>query len=792
MLLYQKTIRSLILLCLLMFLTFWIRIQGVERFPNGQFSENDAYLYHWQSDIIAKQGVLPEKDMHRWLPDGRDNQQMLSLYPYTIAYIHKAFPWLTLYHIQLYLPVLCFTLGVGVLFLFLARTHGILFAIIVGVLLATLPGSIERSAAGFGDRDAWCWTFGMLATISYLWKEQIPFNPSDKENQWVRNWRRYLLTVIAGSVVLLGGLSWKGFGFFVLIILTTELWKFCTTDTEENLEEYLIWMLMFVPCLYLISPAYREGYGSSKHAAALMLLPPLAVFALRGMRYLLLKFYEPMREHGRKLAWGLTFLGIAAGVGYISFQYSTFTATAFTVFENQLMKNVGELADPSFRFWHRRYGGIFILGSIGLIVACFQLWKRKGIPLAISLSLFTATTFFRWQVSGWIGEERCNTLFIMSLVLGIISICIACRRKEVMKNELVALATYAWFLLWVALARGGKRYDFFISFPLAYGAAWLVGLAPTYLIQWLKDVKILYPHIKEKFATGIVAGVVLIPVLFLNPFGGHVNRSGYAAAGMQRPSPGIATSLSHVLGWIKTTLPENSVVAANWGYGIQLNVLGDVKTITDSDHFLPHRIHLYYRHVFCAQNTREALEYLKTYGVTHLMLTERGITTRIESYSALGSKQNDRRFNLINLQLLSKNRLSNYINTPLIYINTPQNVTLDPPDFLTALLKDGSNVQLPYVAFTGAKREVYKALDNEHQHGGVIFHYDDFERLKKAYYLPSVGWRSFAVRLYFFGEESDIFEPVYATNEEDIADFKIWKINYPPDIQTDNKYLTTD
>ena len=449
MLLYRKTIGCLILLCLLMFLTFWIRIQGVERFPYGQFSENDAYLYHWQSDIIAKQGVLPAKDMHRWLPDGRDNRQLLSLYPYTIAYIHKTFPWLTLYHIQLYLPILCFTLGVGVLFLFLTRTHGILFALIVGVLLATLPGSIERSAAGFSDRDAWCWMFGILATISYFWKEQIPLNTSDKENQWVRNWRRYLVTVIAGFIVLLGGLSWKGFGFFVLIILATELWKFCTTDTEDNLDEYLIWMLMFVPWLYLISPTYRQGYGFSQHAAALMLLPPLAVFALRGIRYLIIKFYEPLRVHGRKLAWGLTLFGLLTGVGYITLQYNTFEATAFTIFENQLMKNVGELADPSFRFWQRRYGGIFILGSIGLIVACFQLWKRNGIPLAISLSLFTATTFFRWHVSGWIGEEWCNTLFLISLVLGIISICIACRRKEVMKHELVALTTYAWFFLWV-------------------------------------------------------------------------------------------------------------------------------------------------------------------------------------------------------------------------------------------------------------------------------------------------------------------------------------------------------
>ena len=75
------------------------------------FPKNDAFLFHWQSGIIAEQGELPAKDIHRWLPDGRDNQQMLSLYPYAIAYIHKVLPWFSLYHIQLYLPVLCFTLG---------------------------------------------------------------------------------------------------------------------------------------------------------------------------------------------------------------------------------------------------------------------------------------------------------------------------------------------------------------------------------------------------------------------------------------------------------------------------------------------------------------------------------------------------------------------------------------------------------------------------------------------------------------------------------------------------------
>ena len=161
-----KRIGTGVILFGLLCLTFYIRIQGVERIPDGQFTENDAYLFHRQANIIAEQGALPARDMDRWLPLGRDNTQLLSLYPYAIAALHKVFPWWSLYQIQLYLPVLCFTLALGVLFLFFTRCYGVMFASIMGVLLATLPGSISRSAAGFGDRDAWYYLIGVLVTTS--------------------------------------------------------------------------------------------------------------------------------------------------------------------------------------------------------------------------------------------------------------------------------------------------------------------------------------------------------------------------------------------------------------------------------------------------------------------------------------------------------------------------------------------------------------------------------------------------------------------------------------------------
>ena len=110
--------------------------------------------------LISEHGHLPARDMHRWLPLGRDLEQTLPLYSYALAYIHKTVAWIfpniSLYQITLYAPTICFVVGLGVLFIFLWRAFGILFAALAGVLLTILPSTIDRSVAGFSDRDSWC------------------------------------------------------------------------------------------------------------------------------------------------------------------------------------------------------------------------------------------------------------------------------------------------------------------------------------------------------------------------------------------------------------------------------------------------------------------------------------------------------------------------------------------------------------------------------------------------------------------------------------------------------------
>lgn len=254
---------------------------------------------------------------------------------------------------------------------------------------------------------------------------------------------------------------------------------------------------------------------------------------------------------------------------------------------------------------------------------------------------------------------------------------------------------------------------------------------------------------------------------------------------------------------MKTTLPEDSVVAASWSYGNQLNLFGDVKTITDSDHYIPHWIHLYFRHVFCAQSEQEALEFLKTHGATHLMLTKHELIFNTYGHSTIGSnKDADRKFELIYLVILPKKtdatqRIANLRKTPFAYIEAIDPDTESYPNFLTARLRNMDTTRLPYVAFKDMKRHIGgKTSSTEKKQGGVILYYEtlqqgEHQHLGKAYYILPLGWNSLAIKLFFRGEHSEAFVPIFPINSEAPTQIKIWEIHYPLAIKKHPKYLET-
>ena len=782
-----------LLLCIILLVAFFIRIQSVPLIPDGQFTGSDPYFYYRNAQIISEHGHLPARDMHRWLPLGRDLEQTLPLYSYALAYIHKTIAWIfpniSLYQITLYAPTVCFIVGLGVLLIFLLRTFGLLFTTVTGTLLTILPSTIDRSGAGFSDRDSWCLMLGSLAVTTYLASLQT-------QHRRVR----LLWTLASGFTMFLGGMSWEGFGVFGTVILVVELWQMLTSKTEEGLGFYLLWVCIFVPTLYIASPAYHNGQWFATHLRDFLLVPPLVLLIIRGLRHLLVtKTPLPikLRPHARILALGLMLAVSTGAVFYIFSLLDTFDNTTVSLSQNRLMQIVRELDDPDYKYWISRYGSVFILGSIGTLIASIRLWRELGTILAISLALFGLMAFFGEPLYKVWGVSPCNTLLFITIAGSAIGLLLIARQRcKPPKNELTYIAFITWFIFWIALSRNAMRYDFFTTIPLAFFTAELIQFLAQTTSQKLRHSKYTtdafsreIPHIPLK--TG-VAILLLSLIMFWAPAGALATRSLFIGKYLRDATPG-RTHTNEVFRWMKAHLSNTTVIAANWGYGNTLNVLAGVKTITDADHFLPHWITLYYRHVHCAHTAQEALEFLKTHDATHLMLTERDLQ-HSGTYAFVGGyqKKNAKPFKPIPLEITAKSigesqRLTGLKQTPFATLTFDE----AEPNVLTARLRTGKLLKLPAITFVGTQRQGTLHGNTEIPHGGAVLYFDEHQQLEKAYYLPTSCWNSLAARLYFRGELTDAFVQVYPTSD-DAADVKVWEIHYPSDIQPNPKYLATE
>ena len=621
----MKLLQKLIpwaLLGTILLVAFYIRIQGIAVIPEGQFTGNDPYLYYWQAQIVSEHGKLPARDMHRWLPLGRDLGQTLNAYSYAMAYTHKVimliFRDVSLYQVALFAPVACFLLGLGILCFFLYRNFGLLFSSIVGVLLATLPGIVERSAAGFSDRDSWCLMLGILAVTTYL---------TSLQTQRPRS--RLLWTLASGFTVFLGGISWEGFGVFLSVILCVELWRFLTSQKEEGLRLYLLWICAFVPTLYFASPAYRSGVGFATHLFAFVIVPPIVLLGIRVFRHVLItksSLADTFRPRARNLSLGLVLASFALVLGYVWMQFDTFAISTVPLSQNQLMQTVGELNIPDNRYWVFRYGSLFFLGSLGFMSVSIRLWKNSGTVLAVFVFLFMLATFFQTLLGTLLGTMGCNILFFTSLgCMALVLLFIAWRQREAPKQELIYIAMAVWFLLWVSLSRDAKRYDFFIGLPIAFFTTDLICSVGLSVTERLKRAQFLSTNFRERLPLRLIkvgiAVVIAASLMYWTPAGEHAKRAVFAAAEMRRANPGDAR-VAKAFAWMKAELSPTAVVAARWGFGSMLNVLGGVKTIIDQDHYIQHWILLFNEYVRDATDARIALEFLKTHGATHLMLTQ--------------------------------------------------------------------------------------------------------------------------------------------------------------------------
>ena len=789
-----------ILFLIILSFAVWLRCLVVPKIPPGQFIGNDSYFYYDLAKHISEHGSLPHIDVTRWVPHGRDLSQILPFYAYAVTYTYKAialvFPNVSLYQVTLYTSVVCFAIGFSVICFFLYRAFGMLFSGTVGVLLATLPGTIERSVAGFSDRDSWCLMLGILAIVTYLTSLRA------QTSRW-----QWFFTLASGATMFLGGLSWEGFGVFLLVILCVEIWRFLTSETEERLWHYLIWVLTFVPTLYFASPVYRQGKWFATHVAAFVLVPPLALLILRILRYLLITrtpFARKLKSHARTLALSLTLIYLCGPLIYVLSQLDTFAYTTVPFNQTPFMQFVSELKAPPLEYWRDRYGGIFIVASFAFaLTAIHPGEKLRHFLFAIPLTLFTLTVFFQEPLGTLWSFELGNWLFFISVAGTIIGfLLVAWRYNENRQNKFIYVAFGAWFLCWAALSRDAIRYQFFMGVPFAFFTAAFIQTSANMLSQKIRTSQYttdkFRQHVSHSLLKTSLACTMLALLFFWSLAGAYAKDLFNTAKHIRGPIPGL-TPIANAYHWMKTKIPRDAVVAASWNYGGQLNVLADVKTITDPDHYLPRWIHLYFHHVFCAQSEREALEFLKTHSATHLLLTKRDLFENARVYSIIGSDETgDREFQSTRLRILRTPagkpwRLVELKNTPFAYIEAPSDINATS---VVAHLKNGDTVKLPCLAYSDSLNKISPLFMEqiENSYGGVLCVYTkhhEYLTLETASYISSLSWNSLSVKLFMRNKYSEAFVQVYPIDKEDNDNIKVYEIHYPPDIKKNQKYLET-
>ena len=803
-----KHVGAAVLLISLLFVGGKFRLQGTANIPIDHFASNDAFLYYSQAKTIVAEGALPDVDDRRWVPTGRDLSSTFNGYSYVLAYAYKFIilflPGVTLYQVLLFAPTVCFLIGVAVLCAFLYVRFGISVAAIVGILLIIMPGSIDRSTAGFSDRDAWCWMLATLAVTIYLWKENI-----------TRAYPRYICAGLSGVCVFVGGLSWEGFGGFVLVIVVVELWRFLTTETEENLSEYLLWVLMFVPTLYGLSPVYRSGSSWTTHVTAFLLLPSLVLLAGRTLRYFLMHKKHAVSKviteqiSARAISLVCIAICILIGIAYIAFQRDTFATSILPLSAAEIMEMVEELQTPHDSFWYGRYGHVLLIASLCLSIGCIRIWGKKAIPLAALLAFFTTATFLRQYLYHVLSPVLCEYLFYGAVAFTpIAALGIAVLRTEEVTHELTYVAFAFWLLLWVGLARDALRYDFFIGVPLSFFAALGIQHCSILITKYIhqRTPRKMFDRIHTMTKPAVTLAAIALLLFFELP--GN-NMPALAQRGYQtRISPeavfpGKNTPFANACHWIQEHLSEDSVIAAPWSYGHMLNVLGGVKTVVDPDHFILHRIQLYEKHVSNATTEREALEFLKTHNVTHLLLTEEDVL-----HTAANNRQDADKLsaapNMMPLIPRVQIGTPHYRMRPAFKNSAINFVEIDfhhTPADATAHLKNGKTVQLGYVIADGNPQTSHVEEDHEHntaqengeertqKNGGILHFFNQKTHQEAIHYLSPQRWNSLAIKLFFRNQHSDAFGQLYPQKQTADAKFKIWEIHYPPDIKENTKDL---
>ena len=611
----------------------------------------DPFLYLRLAKIIAA-GEYSDYDPMVQAPLGSVSYAKNVMMPGAIVFIYKILGLFTsgdkntIEFAAVISPVIFFSLSIILFFLFvfsvfssnMSKKKSAIIALIASLFYIVMPEMLHRTVAGIPEIESlgmlWFWAAFLFFTLA--WK-------SEKLKKQI------IFGLLAGISTGLMIFTWGGFRYiFMTFGLASFLIFLFNKDKKKNLLIFSTWLipaLIFSIAKIGIAATFASITDTGFCSAILgILLIDTIIFNTK-----LKKIKEKIKlpESVTSLLIILVIRILLLLIFNPSFLGSLFSRIVEGLLhpfgEGRIGLTVAENNSPYFSQVFSSFGWIFWFFFFGLILIFYlsikNLDKKKRWWLLALFVIFLVTFLFsRISPTSFLnGENTISSIFyfggiaIFILFLLITYIKAYSKKdektlndfKEIPFNYLIILALSFWM---VVSMRGAIRLFFIISPVLIIVSSYL----PVKIFEVAMDQK------EKVYKFLLLAVVILISVILIINF---VNFEKATSQEAQYTINGpYYQQWQKAMAWVRTETPQNSIFVHWWDYGYWVQTLGERPTVTDGGHLNTLWDHTTARYLMTAQNEKTALQLCKAYNVSYFLID----STDIGKYSAFASIGSDK------------------------------------------------------------------------------------------------------------------------------------------------------
>ena len=649
-------------------------------------ADPDALAFLRYTKEIVENGALPIIDKLRYYPQGYANLEEFSLLSHLLAYwykiVHSFIPSVTVELIHTTYPAFSFAIAMIFFFLFARRLSNTKIAVVATTILSFMPMFLFRTLTGVSDKEAMGLAFMFAAFYFYIAAVQ---STSTKKS--------VVLAFLAGVSTGILGLIWGGVSFIFLIFGIFSIVKIIANSfTKRDFYNYTIWMFT---TMIVLSAFYPERFTINTYLTSITSMIMVGAFFFCLIHFLIIHlrlFAINERFKDKFPSWvisgtitalfSITLFSLLYGPTFLLDRITELMKSLTEPFaQSRWAITVAESHQPFFSggstSWINEFNNnmyTIFLSFIGIIAVFYKLASDIGKNKWLSTSLFTlficGIILSRYSASSvFNGESLTSKISYFGSIAGLfIMLCAASyiwfkkdkqlfeRLKDIKKEYFFIVI---WFIIMAIGARSALRLFIVFAPAVSFVAAYFIVSLSYYIIELISSQK-------EKFyRISLIVILVLFIMSIFWPLGSVVsavpvaksipilNHDGLvfqfasASLGAARGTGSVYDQQWQVAGkWVRDNIPKEAVFAHWGGYGYLVQTGFERASLTDGGNAIGSRNFFSGRHLMTAQNETEALEYMKTYGATHLLFVADEIG-KYPAYSSIGSDANYDRFSQI-------------------------------------------------------------------------------------------------------------------------------------------------